>query len=355
MRVAYVGPVPPYRGGISQHGARLTEALAEAGHDVVIHSWAAQYPRRLYPGEQRDPDAEPLEGARFSLRWWSPGGWWSAGRSARRADLLVFPWVTPFQAVAYRVMLAGASPTPGVVVVHNPVPHERRPFDELLTRLVLRRARGAVVHSKTGVPILSALAPSLRVVPVPQPPNLDVNASPLPPGPPYRLLFFGYVRPYKGLDVALEALALLLRRGAPVRMTVAGPFWEPVEAWRARIAELGIQDAVDLDPRYLADSEIDPLLSAHHLVLAPYRSATQSGIVPVAHAAGRPVVATEVGGLPERVREGVTGTLAAPGDPEAFAAAVERALADLPVLAAGAREDAAAWDDVVHAVIEAGS
>jgi glycosyltransferase involved in cell wall biosynthesis len=214
---------------------------------------------------------------------------------------------------------------------------------------------GVVVHSQASVPELRALGVEAPVIYVPMPPLLPMEPSDLPPAPPYRLLFFGFVRPYKGLDVALAALALLRQRGVDATLTVAGGFWEPVERWQARVEALGLAEAVELRPRYVPDAELPALLSAHHLVVAPYRSATQSAIVPLVHAAGRPVVATSVGGLTEQVREGVNGILVPPGRSDAFADAIERALADLPALASRASESVAQWKQVVQAVETAAS
>jgi glycosyltransferase involved in cell wall biosynthesis len=225
--------------------------------------------------------------------------------------------------------------TPAIVVVHNPMPHERRRVDEILTRLVFRRVRGAVALASTAAHDLQARFPDLDVVVAPIPSLVPLEPAPLPSGPPWRLLFFGFVRPYKGLDLALEAVALLSRR-TPIELTIAGEFWEPVEPWNKAIAEAGIAGQVHLRAGYVPDVEIQDLFASHHIVLAPYRSATQSAIVPMAYAAGRPVVATRVGGLSEQVIEGSTGALADPGDAVGIADAVERVLARLPELARGA-------------------
>jgi glycosyltransferase involved in cell wall biosynthesis len=181
---------------------------------------------------------------------------------------------------------------------------------------------------------------------------LSLNPSPLPPAPPYRLLFVGIVRPYKGLDVGLDALRDLRARGIDATLTVAGEFWEPVSRWREEIVRLGLTEAVDIRPGYVPDALMQELFDTHHLAIAPYRSATQSAIVPVAYAAGRPVVATRVGGLAECVVDGETGVLAPPADPHGFASAIERALRSLEALAAGARASRSTWRDVVDALIE---
>ncbi len=353
MRITYVGPVPPIRGGIAQHGGNLVGALRSEGCEVDVISWRSQYPGLLFKGEQASTSRAGGPGERFSLRWWNPLTWLSAGRSAARSDLIVFPWVTPVHAVHLRVILAASGGTPAVAIVHNPRPHEPLPFDRALLRMVLRRVRGAIVHSARMVPDLSMIAPIPHVLAVPHPPNLDLSPTPLPPTPPLRLLFLGFVRPYKGVDVAVESVRLLQDRGVDVELTVAGEFWEPVEIWETRVRELGIEARVHLRPGYVADEQLGTLLAQHHALVAPYVHATQSGVTPLAFAAGRPVVATSVGGLPEVVREGETGALAPPSSPGAFADAVERVAASLEDLGRGARAASASWSEVARAVLDA--
>jgi glycosyltransferase involved in cell wall biosynthesis len=345
--------VPPIRGGIAQHGGNLVGALRREGCEVEVISWRSQYPAFLFKGEQADTSRAGGAGERFSLRWWNPLSWLAAGRAASRSDLIVFPWVTPVHAVHMRAILAAAGGTPSVVIVHNPRPHEPLPFDRELLKMVLRRVRGAIVHSAKMVSDLSMLAPIPHVLSVPHPPNLELAPTPMPEAPPLRLLFLGFVRPYKGVDVAVEAVQLLQARGVEVELTVAGEFWEPVETWEARVRELGIAERVHLLPGYVADEDLGGLLADHHALVAPYVSATQSGVTPLAFAAGRPVVATSVGGLPEVVREGETGALAPPSSPGAFADAIERVGANLDVLGRGAHAASASWSEVARAVLDA--
>ena len=352
MRITYVGPVPPIRGGIAAHGANLVRALREQGCQVDVISWRAQYPPFLFKGEQADTSRAGGDGVRFSLRWWDPLSWILAGRAAARSDLVVFPWVTPVHAIHTRVILAAAGGTPAVAIVHNPRPHEPLPFDRSLLRMVLARVRGAVVHSKAMITDLALLAPIPHVLSVGHPPNLELTPEPLPPRPPLRLLFLGYVRPYKGVEVALEALRLLAGR-VDARLTVAGEFWEPLEDFQARVRGLGLEDRVDLRPGYVPDEELAGLLASHHVLVAPYLSATQSGVAPLALAAGRPVVATAVGGLPEMIREGENGTLAPPSNARALADAIERAARNLEALGRGARASTASWAEVARTVLEA--
>jgi glycosyltransferase involved in cell wall biosynthesis len=350
MRIVFVGPVPPLRGGIAQHSAQLVTALRARGHHVDVWSWASQYPAVLYPGRQLDPNALPFPGTRFRMRWWDPTSWVRAGRSIRGADLLLVTWVVPPQAVAYRAIRAAAGGTPVVAVVHNPLPHEPGRFDRVLARLLLPHLAGAVCHASSIRERLDELAPGVPVETVAHPPNLPIHPRPLPGGPPWKLLFLGHLRPYKGLDVALGALRQLVDGDLDVSLTVAGNPWRSPDEWRADVAALGITDHVHFRFGYVPDDEMDELLASHHLLVAPYVQATQSGVVPLAHAAGRPAVATDVGGLPEAVRHDVDGVIVAAGDPTAFAAGVRHALGSLDRLAAGALSATERWDDVAQAV-----
>jgi glycosyltransferase involved in cell wall biosynthesis len=355
VRVTFVGPVPPIRSGVSQHGGRLTEALAR-DHEVTVLSWQHQYPKRFFPRAQLDEAAPPHPTARFDLRWWDPVSWWRAGRSARRSDLVVLVWTTPFHVLTYRLIMALAGRARTVAIVHNALPHEPLPLQRPLTSWILSRCDGLVVHASTVAGELDELLGArVETVMIPHPPNVDVEPQPLPEmdGNSLRLLFFGFIRPYKGLDVALDALALLRHQGIHHRLTVAGEVWDPAEDWEQQVRRRGLGDQVDLRLGYVADSEVSGLLAEHQAALLPYRSATQSGIVPIAFAAGRPVVATAVGGLPDVISDGENGTLAAPGNARSLADAIERCAADLPVLAEGALKKAPTWEDVAVAVTKA--
>jgi len=353
--ITFVGPVPPIRGGVSQHGGRLSRALARE-HDVTVLSWRHQYPKRFFPRAQVDGDVPPHPTAVFALRWWDPISWWRAGRSARHSDVLVLVWATPFHVLTYRLIMAVAGGTCTVAVVHNALPHEPLPLQRPLTRWILSRCDGVVVHASTVADDLDdLLGTRVEAVITPHPPNIDVEPIPLPEvaDNELRLLFFGFIRPYKGLDLALDALALLRQQGIRHRLTVAGEAWDPTQDWDEEVRRRGLADQVDLLLGYVPDSEVCGLLAEHHAALLPYRSATQSGIAPIAFAAGRPVVATAVGGLTDVISDGENGTLAAPGDARSLADAIQRCAGNLPALADGALRKAPTWQDVATAVVKA--
>ncbi len=344
MRIAFITPYPPMKGGISQHAARLIEAMEGMGHNVDVISWYRQYPSRLYPGEQL---AVPRD-RRHILGWNNPASWSSARKRVRDADLVVFPWVSPFNGWVLAYIVRGFRDRT-VPIVHNVLPHEPQPLSRSMTRFVLRGMPRYVVHSDSVRRQLEDLLGEVEVRQVPHPPSFELVPTPLPDRPPLRLLFLGYVRPYKGVDVLLDAIALLRRRGVDVQGLIAGEDWGIGEDLHAQVRALNLADEVTLDFTYVSDDRIGQLLGECHMVVQPYREASQSGVVPLALTAGRPVVVTRVGGLSESVDEGVNGAIAEPEDPESLADAIMRAAALLDQPVVGGIE--VTWVDVAAAVL----
>jgi len=397
VRITLVGPAHPYKGGGARHTTELAHRLAAAGHDVIIESWRAQYPVRLYPGQQLldVPEGEPYPRTHRRLAWYRPDGWLAGGRRlTASADLVVFALLTPLQVPAYLAILAGLRRAPGprrpstAVICHNVLPHERHPGDVALIRALLSRVDTVLVHSPAQATQARELAPAARVVTARMPPHLpaavpglppahhqnhraergvatapselfclggddppqtppahggaarrpvppglpDGGAArrlpapvpaapaptepaptePVPPGPwAGRLLFFGIVRPYKGLDVLLRAMAC---GPAHLTLTVAGEFWGGTRETEKLMAELGIADRVRLRPGYVPASELPALFAAADALVLPYREATASQNALLAFAHGVPVITTTAGALADLVRDGVDGLTCAPGD-----------------------------------------
>lgn len=346
--IALVGPYPPIRGGISQHAARLAAAFTQAGSDVTVVSWRSQYPGFLYPGDQTPVDPDLLT---HSLRWWSVPSWWRARDSIENADVVVFPWVSPVHALPLRVMV-GSAQQRVVTIVHNAAPHEALPLSDVSMRWLLNKVDGIVAHSGAVEAALRGIIGDREIHVVPLPSNLTLGPTALPTGPP-RLLFFGYIRPYKGVDLLIETLAALRRRGHDLPTTIAGESWRDPAGLVSLAGELGVADLVDFRLGYVADDQVSALLRDHHLVIQPYRSASQSGVIPLAYAAGRGVVVTPVGGLVEAVQPGVNGTVAAAVDAGALADAVLDAIDQVEALAIGAAASQIHWSDVAQAVLDA--
>ncbi len=333
-----VGPVAPYRGGIAHFTEALGRALQARGHQVSTLSFWRQYPRWLFPGRaQTEPEPiAPSMPAAYVLDPLQPWTWWQAARLIRKQqpDLVVFQYWMPFFAPAYGTIAGGLRRrgVPAVALVHNALPHERHVLDATLSRWFLRRCRARIVLSEAVARQLATLglpADVQLVHPVdprygPVRPRAEARKRlGLPPDAPV-LLFFGFVRRYKGLDVLLEAMPAIRTALPDVQLLVAGEFYEPADRYRARIRELELSSCVHLHDRYIPESEVAWYFSAADLVVQPYLSATQSGVVPMAFHFERPVVVTAVGGLPEVVPHEVAGFVVPPGDPDALAGAVVR-------------------------------
>ena len=320
MRIAVVGPTYPYKGGIAHHTTELAHRLAAAGHDVELVSWSAQYPEFLYPGVQRasddEPETPPFPKTRYPLSWKNPASWVLTGKRLGAFDRIVLVFVTSVQAPAQLSMLA-AMGAPArrrtVALCHNVLPHERRFFDAPLTSALLKRVGSVLVHTPAQAELARGLgAHDVKSADMPSHLPARPAAPPTSPDEPLkrRLLFFGLVRPYKGVDVLLSALA-----GVPdVALTIAGEFWGGVEAYAQRVRELGLSGRVTLESGYVPSRRIPELFAACDALTLPYRSGTATQNVQLAHAHGVPVIATRVGSLPAQVRDGVDGLLCEPDD-----------------------------------------
>jgi glycosyltransferase involved in cell wall biosynthesis len=330
VRIAIVGPTFPYKGGGAHHTTELAHRLAAAGHDVILESWRTQYPSFAYPGRLiiTEPEGEPFKATRWELSWRDPIGWVRTGRRLRSSDLVVFTVLTPLQVPAYHGIMTGLGRRTArtVALCHNVLPHERKAYDTLFMRTLLRRVDQILVHSAEQAALARALTGKpVRVAGLP--PHLPARRvkDARRAGRHDRLLFFGIVRPYKGLDVLLRALAA----GPPeISLTVAGEFWGGLEETGRLVRALGLTDRVELHPGYVPAAAIPELFDGVDALVLPYRSATASQNVALAFEQGVPVIATTAGALAEHVRDGVNGVLCEPGDVGSLTDALKRFYAD---------------------------
>jgi glycosyltransferase involved in cell wall biosynthesis len=350
-RLGVIAAVHPLTGGAAQFNTAMVTALRDRG-PVELVSWRRLYPPLLYRGLERDERSAPprREQASFVLDWHDPRTWRDALHRLDRfgAEAIVLPWLHPVSALPYRWLLRHSRGLRRVVICHNVVPHERLPAAGWLTRSTLRHADLLVTHAPQQEEELRALGllGAVSVLPAFHPRFVaDDLASAPPPAaveaerrrlgdPGLLLLFFGAVRPYKGLDLALEALAQL-DPALDARLVVAGRFWEGRDRYDRLIASLGLAGRVEIRDGYVTNEEAALLFSAADGVVLPYRSATQSGVAQLAFAYGTPVVATRVGGLPAAIEHGRTGLLCAPDNAFALARALDRLAAERTRLAAG--------------------
>lgn len=330
-RVALIGPVIPFRGGIAQHTTMLARALAR-DCEVRSYSFARQYPAWLFPGESdRDPafegHAEP--GATYDLDSVNPATWRSVLRQivAWKPAVVVMPWWTVYFAPLYSYMTRRlrAAGIPVVFVSHNVVEHETAAWKRAATRGVLSRGSAHVVHTSADAENLSRMLPGARCVmhPLPVFDTFPPALGSLAREHDLELLFFGFVRPYKGLDVLLEAMALT-DPDIDVRLSVVGEFWHGSGDTREQITRLGLEERVEIVEGYVSDAAAAEYFDRADAVVLPYRSATGSAVVAVAYHYDKPVIATDVGGFPDVVVEGTTGFLVPAESPAGLARAIER-------------------------------
>jgi glycosyltransferase involved in cell wall biosynthesis len=337
-RIALVGPLHPWRGGLAQYLQLLGEAL-ERHAEVNAVTFTRQYPGILFPGTtQFDLDAPrprfltvPLLDSINPLTWRR-----TAAQLERWAPAaVILKWWMPFfgPAFASSVGPLRRRGTRVLLVCDNLVGHEPRVFDRAFTDWMMRNSDGYLVMSDAVEKDLDRLKPGAPRRRVPHPfyaqfdrqrwtretarasLGLDGDVA----------LFFGYVRHYKGLDTLLTAWKRVRAVRPQATLVVAGEFYDDPASYEGLVREAG---GVRLLDRYIPDDEVEALFRAADVTVLPYRSGTQSGVTHVAYALGSPVIATRVGGLTETVREGETGLTVPPEDPVALAAAIVRFFAE---------------------------
>ncbi|MDY0109659.1 MAG: glycosyltransferase [Candidatus Krumholzibacteria bacterium] len=346
MRLALFGPAPPLRGGIVAAQASLYRTLQGRGHTLHWTSFRRQYPAFLFPGSaQEGPTAPWLDCPSHRVFVpWDPWSWRRAARDllAFQPDGVVARWWIPFFAPGFwSVAQQVRRRTRLIWVLDNVVPHERYPLGMWLTRRALRQGHAFVAQSEQVRVDLLRLLPDvdsalLRLAPHPvydygdpgrpRPTQAEARRQLDLPAQARVILFFGFIKPYKGLVHLIDAAPRLRERYGPdgVRVLVVGDIYGDRRPIADRIARSGAQDIIRLHDEYVPDTEVEAWFVASDLVALPYVSATQSGIVQIAWNYDKPVVTTRVGGLPEVIADGVTGFLVPPGDAAALAAACIR-------------------------------
>jgi glycosyltransferase involved in cell wall biosynthesis len=369
---ALIGPYTPYRGGIAHFGETLRSGLEARGHRVAPVTFSRQYPSLLFPGKtQLAPDAgeDGSDAARLLDTCWPPSWLRTARRvAALQPDAVLFQYWMPFFAPSYGAVarLLRRRGIPSLAVVHNAEPHERFPLGRPLTRFFLRACAGHLALSEAVAKNLRTLAPGAPVRRVAHPTYDRFGDAPsraearaaldLPPEEASVLLFFGFVRRYKGLHVLLDAMPQIAEALPEVRLVVAGAFYDDIATHRAQIRRHGLSEQVRLDAGYVADADVPRYFAAADVVVQPYVSATQSGVAQIAVHFEKPVITTDVGGLAERIPHEEAGLVVPPEDPDALAGAVTRFFDEAwgETLAAGVRaeKEKHAWGPLYDALEE---
>ncbi|MHC2991423.1 glycosyl transferase family 1 [Pontibacter sp. HJ8] len=338
-RVVIVGPAHPLRGGgMSTFNERLAYAFQEAGDEVEIVTFSLQYPSFLFPGKSQYSEEPAPAGLTINvlINSINPISWIRTGNYIRRQrpDLVIFRYWLPFMGPALGTIariIRRNRYSRLLAITDNVVPHEKRPGDVPLTKYFLSSCHGFLTMSRSVQQDLERFEPDKPNVYLPHPLYDNFGAAEskleacqaldLDPSYTY-ILFFGFIRAYKGLDLLLQAMAEPALKGrTDIRLLVAGEFYEDAAPYLELIQKLDLQDRLVLRADFIPNAEVRHYFCAADLVVQPYKHATQSGVTQVAYHFDKPMVVTRVGGLSELVPHGEVGYVVEPY-PEAIAAAI---------------------------------
>ncbi|OFE18025.1 glycosyl transferase [Humibacillus sp. DSM 29435] len=357
LQIAVVGPTHPHQGGAATHTTMLAHHLADAGHDVTLVSWAHLQPSRRRQAEAAlptdSPEVLPFPRTIRALSWARPDSWVRVGRRLRGADAVIIVHALPAVVPAHLALLRAAGALPGssgsevssgstshagsparpgvspsrpqsIVVCHTVLPLEPRTGDARLMAALLGRADSVLVHTSEQALVAHDLG-ARRISVADLPPHVR-GGAPVSrdsrPGP-VRLLALGLIREHKGIDVLLRAM-----RSVPdVTLTIAGELWGPSRQVIGELAsDPGLAGRVEIRDGYVPSEALAALLADHDVLALPYRSATTTSNVVLAHVHGLPVLASAVAPFTQQVVDGVNGLLVPPGDEQALARALRQLL-----------------------------
>ncbi|MFC0771446.1 glycosyltransferase [Terrimonas alba] len=332
--VVIIGPAHPLRGGLATFNQRLAKEFIQSGHSCSIYSFSLQYPSFLFPGKTQYSDEPAPEGITIhtAINSVNPLNWLQVGSRLKKQnpDIIVVRYWLPFMGPALGTILRKVKKnkhTKIVCIADNVIPHEKRPGDKAFTSYFIKSCDAFITMSEK---VLN----DLRLFDVEKPAQLVQhplydNFGPIISKTEARkhlglptdekiILFFGFIRKYKGLDLLLEAMANQQIKDAGIKLLIAGEFYEDEKQYQDQINQLGIKDQLILKTDFISDSEVQYYLCAADAIIQPYRNATQSGVTPLAYHFEKPMVVTNVGGLPALVPDQKAGLVVEP-NPAAIA------------------------------------
>lgn len=338
-KIIIIGPGHPLRGGLATFNQRLAKEFIESGHECSICSFSLQYPGILFPGKSQYTDEPAPQNIKIRslINSVNPLNWLSVGNKLKseRPDIIVVRFWIPFMGPALGTILRRVRKnkhTKIICIADNVIPHEHRPGDKAFTRYFLQSCDAFITMSEKVMADLKLFQKEKpgRIV---QHPLYDNLGEALPKAEARRrldlsadekiILFFGFIRHYKGLDILLQAMADERIKKAGIKLMIAGEFYEGKKKYDDLIDQLQIKEQLILKTDFIPDSEVRNYLCATDAVIQPYRNATQSGVTPLAYHFEKPMVVTNVGGLPSLVPHEKVGIVAEP-NPQSIADAILR-------------------------------
>lgn len=328
MKVILLGPAYPYRGGPATFNDRLARQFIAEGHDIEVITFRLQYPGFLFPGKTQFTDGPAPKGVRIErlINSVNPFNWISAGKKIKRIipDLLIVRYWLPFMAPCFGTIARIAKSnkhTSVICIFDNVIPHEKRIGDRSLTKYFTSGIDGAIVMSNTvgnelrtfrdNIPIKLSPHPLFDGYGVSVPREEAATSLKMDPGNLY-LLFFGFIRAYKGLDLMIEAFSDSRLRNKRLKLIVAGEFYEDPAPYMRLVSKYKLENDVIFFDQFIKDIEVPLFFSIADLIVQPYLTATQSGVTQIAFHYEKPMLVTDVGGLSEIVKDGECGYVVKP-------------------------------------------
>ncbi|MBK9103766.1 MAG: glycosyltransferase [Saprospiraceae bacterium] len=336
-KIAIIGPGHPLRGGLTTFNQRLAREFIAQGDTCVIYSFSLQYPGFLFPGTSQYTDEPAPEGLTIHtiINSVNPLNWLKVGKriAMDRPDIILVRYWIPFMGPALGTILRlvrANKHTRIIGLADNIIPHEKRPGDSMFTKYFIGSCHAFITMSEKVMADLRSLE-KVKPARLVAHPLYDNFGEAVPKDVARQrlglelgdkiILFFGFIRKYKGLDILLEAMADPRIRQTGIKLLVAGEFYEDEKEYQEQIERLGIRDLLILRTQFISDREVVHYFCAADVVVQPYRNATQSGVTPLAYHFEKPMVVTNVGGLPSMVPDRRCG-LVAEVDPKAIATAI---------------------------------
>jgi glycosyltransferase involved in cell wall biosynthesis len=359
-KIVLIGPVYPFKGGISHYTGLMCRALRQR-YDVTMISYSMQYPKILFRKEQRDfsNDSFKAEDTEYLLNTASIS---SIRKTAAKINdiapaLVIIQWWHPYFAPCYQLLVKRLK-SRVLFLCHNVFPHERFILDRFLTAATLKKGDYFILHSSKEADELKTILPDAKYRINMHPTYSEFKAveeetEAVPVDQASVILFFGFVRPYKGLKILIEAMESIPEI---VHLNIVGDFGKAKDEYMHMISDMHLTDRISVRDGYVPDKEVGEYFERCDAVVLPYLDATQSGIAQIAFAFEKPVIATTVGGLPEVVHDGETGVLCDPGDPAELSKAIQRfyELKKEVDFAQNIRDDAErfSWEHMVDTISE---
>lgn len=336
-KIIIIGPAHPLRGGIAVFNERLAEVLQEEGHEVMIYSFSLQYPNFLFPGKtQYSEDPPPTQlNIKVKVNSVNPFNWIKIGREIQRMkpDIVIGRFWLPFMGPCFGTILRiikRNKKTRIIGFVDNIIPHEKRPGDYLFAKYFVGACDAFLVMSKSVETQLRTFTKQKPIALAEHPlsdnfgkaVSYESALAHLNLSKDFRyLLFFGFIRDYKGLDLLLEAMADERVQNLKVKLIVAGEYYSNEEKYKAQITSLGIDSQLVMATKFISNEEVKYYFCAADLITQPYKTATQSGVSSLGYFFEKPMLVTKVGGLPEIVQHDKAGYVV-DVDPKSIANAI---------------------------------